>query len=93
MNWTGETFIPMLSLIQGGFQRTSLAKDLGSHRKQFNMTFIAANSALTCENLPDLSGKTIVCVDWTKDFFLKALIGMWYLLTRRFCQLIEGIQP
>jgi len=33
------------------------------------MTFIAANSAFTCENLPDMSDRTIICVDWTKDFF------------------------
>jgi hypothetical protein len=64
-----RNFYPEVVTYTKGFQRTSLAKDLGSFRREFAMRFIASNSYLTCENLPDLSGKTVVCVDWTKDFF------------------------
>lgn len=65
----GKGFYPEVVTYTRGFQRTALATDLGSFRKDFSMTFIASNSYLTCENIPDLSGKTVVCFDWTKDFF------------------------
>lgn len=65
-------FYPDVITYTRGFQRTSLAKDLGRFRREFNMTFIASNSYLTCENLPDISDRTIICVDWTKDFFKEA---------------------
>ncbi|ADD69256.1 formyl transferase domain protein [Denitrovibrio acetiphilus DSM 12809] len=70
-------FYPDVVTYTRGFQRTTLAKDLGSFRKEFNMTFIASNSYLTCDKLQDISDRTIVCVDWTKDFFKDAeLVGM-----------------
>jgi len=64
-----RNFYPDVVTYTRGFQRTMLAKDLGIYRRDFNMTFISSNSYLTCDNIPDISDRTIVCVDWTKDFF------------------------
>jgi len=64
-----RNFYPDVVTYTRGFQRTGLAKDLGTFRREFSMTFVASNSYLECENMPDLTDRTIVCVDWTKDFF------------------------
>lgn len=69
---SARNFFPDVVTYTRGFQRTALACDLGAFRREFNMTFIASNSFSTCENLPDVSGRTVVCVDWTKDFFKDA---------------------
>lgn len=61
-------FYPEVVTYTKGFQRTALAVDLGVYRKQFQMSFIASNSFAE-SGLPELAGRTAVCVDWTKDFF------------------------
>lgn len=75
---TDKNFFPDVVTYTRGFQRTALAEDLGRFRRDFNMTFIASNSYLTCENLPDISGRTVICVDWTKDFFKDADFDVVY---------------
>lgn len=73
-----RSFYPEVVTYTRGFQRTALAADLGVHRKDFPMTFIAANSWDECGNLPELTGRTIICVDWTKDFFKGAPVDVVY---------------
>jgi hypothetical protein len=64
-----KNFFPDVVTYVRGFQRTSLSEDFGRYRQDFRLTFVAANTADQCENLPDLTDRTVVCVDWTKDFF------------------------
>ncbi|PLX71345.1 MAG: formyl transferase [Denitrovibrio sp.] len=66
---TKRSFFPEVVTYTRGFQRTTQAKDLGSFRRDFSMSFIASNNIEDCDNLPEITGKTVVCVDWTKDFF------------------------
>jgi len=65
-----RNFYPDVVTYVRGFQRTSLAKDLGVFRRDFKMTFISESSYDSCGSLPPLGEDNIpVCVDWTKDFF------------------------
>ena len=63
-----KNFFPETVTYTRGFQRTALAEDMGPFRKDFQMTFISVNS-FDSTDLPDVNGRTVVCVDWTKDFF------------------------
>jgi methionyl-tRNA formyltransferase len=72
-------FYPDVVTYVRGFQRTGLAKDLSSFKRNFNMRFVGSNRFELCENISGIEKtNTIVCVDWTKDFFKNCDIPVIY---------------
>ena len=62
-----------------GFQRTGLAEDFTPYATDFPVTFISANSYDKCPELADIiKDRQVVCIDWTKDFFIGTNVNAVY---------------